>query len=168
MISLVLGGEKSGKSDLAWELFRQAPGEGVVLAMGLARDASFRRQILDHRLKRDPAVPVAEPGADLPEALGEAFAAGRNVLVDSLDFWLFTCMEEGLDRTGDLAASLAPFGGPDSPRVVLVSCEVGLGPVAATSLARRFARAMGALNQRAASLAGDVRLVVAGLPITLK
>jgi len=172
MIRLVLGGEKSGKSDLAYGLFLDAPGPGVVMAMGCARDAAFRRQILEHRLRRDPAIPVLEPGMELAAALDQARAAGLNVLVDSLDFWLFACMESGsesLDGLFDeLAASLAPFGAGDRPACVLVSCEVGLGPIASSSLARTFARAQGALNQRLAVLASDVRLVVAGLPVMLK
>jgi adenosylcobinamide kinase/adenosylcobinamide-phosphate guanylyltransferase len=168
VIRLVLGGEKSGKSDLAWELFRQGGDPGVVLAMGLARDMAFRRQILDHRLRRDPSVPLMEPGIELPRALGEAAAGGLHTLVDSLDFWLFSCMEAGRDLSGDLEESLEAFAAPDGPHCVLVSCEVGLGPMAATSLARRFARGLGALNQRLAARALDVRLVVAGLPVILK
>lgn len=168
MIRLVLGGEKSGKSGHAWELFGTAAGPGVVMAMGQARDAAFRRQILEHRLERGPATPVREPGLDLPGALDQALSEGLNVLVDSLDFWLFACMEAGLDRSEELAESLAGFAAPHAPDAVLVSCEVGLGPIAATSLVRRFARAQGALNQRLAALASDARLVVAGIPITLK
>lgn len=168
MIRLVLGGEKSGKSDLAYGMFLDAPGDGVILAMGQARDPAFRRQILDHRLRRDPAVPLVEPGLELAAALDGALARGANVLVDSLDFWVFACMEDGRDRADELAASLAGFAAPGAPQCVLVSCEVGLGPIAPTSLARRFARSLGALNQRLALLASDARLVVAGLPITLK
>jgi len=168
MMRLILGGEKSGKSGHAWELFLNASGPGVVMAMGRARDAAFRRQILEHRMERGPSTPVREPGLDLPDALAEALAEGRNVLVDSLDFWLFACMEADLNRSEDLAGSLAGFAPANAPDAILVSCEVGLGPIAPTSLARRFARSQGALNQRLAALASDARLVVAGIPITLK
>lgn len=168
MIRLVLGGEKSGKSDMAYDLFREAPGPGLILAMGLARDMAFRRQILDHRLRRDPAIPVAEPGLELPAALEGALREGRNALVDSLDFWVFACLEDGRDRTGELLHALAGFEAPGGPECVLVSCEVGLGPVAPTTLVRRFARAQGALNQALAAMASSVRLAVAGLSVTLK
>lgn len=168
MIRLVLGGEKSGKSDMAYGLFREAPGPGLILAMGLARDMAFRRQILDHRLRRDPAIPVVEPGLMLADALEGALREGRNALVDSLDFWVFACLEDGRDRTGELLHALAGFEAPGGPECVLVSCEVGLGPVASTSLVRRFARAQGALNQALAAMASSVRLAVAGLSVTLK
>ncbi|WP_243311837.1 bifunctional adenosylcobinamide kinase/adenosylcobinamide-phosphate guanylyltransferase [Fundidesulfovibrio agrisoli] len=168
MIRLVLGGEKSGKSDMAYGLFQEAPGPGVILAMGRARDEGFRRQILAHRQARDPALPVLEPGLELGAALQEASAKGLKVLVDSLDFWVFACLEDGRDRSEELARALEAFRGADAPHCLLVSCEVGLGPVAATSLVRRFARAQGALNQRLAALADEVRLSVAGLPLRLK
>jgi len=168
MIRLVLGGEKSGKSDLAYGLFQDAPGSGVIMAMGMARDAGFRRQILEHRLRRDPAVPVKEPGLELARAIAEARAKGLNVLVDSLDFWVFSCMEQEENHTEELVESLVGFTAPGSPECVLVSCEVGLGPIAPSALVRSFARVQGALNQRLASLAGDVRLVIAGLSISLK
>lgn len=168
MIRLVLGGEKSGKSDMAYGLFRDAPGPGLILAMGLARDMAFRRQILDHRLRRDPAIPVVEPGLELAAALEGALREGRNVLVDSLDFWVFACLEDGRERTGELLQALAGFEAPAGPECVLVSCEVGLGPVASTSLVRRFARAQGALNQALAGMASSVKLAVAGLSVTLK
>ena len=166
MIRLILGGEKSGKSAVAYGLFRQAPGPGVVLAMGRARDPAFRAQILAHRLERDPLTPVREPGLELPQALEEAARQGRNVLVDSLDFWLFACMEAGQNLSDALVESLGAFG--QGPQCVLVSCEVGLGPIAPTAQVRRFARAQGALNQALAAVAGDVRLVVAGVSLHLK
>ena len=174
MIRLVLGGEKSGKSDLAYGLFLQAfgrgpgPGAGMVLAMGLARDAGFRTQILNHRQRRDPAVPLAEPGLELAQALGSARSQAVPVLVDSLDFWVFSCLEAGQDRTGQLLQSLLDWSGPGAPDCVLVSCEVGLGPLAATALTRRFVRLMGDLNQRLAETADEVRLAVAGLSLMLK
>jgi adenosylcobinamide kinase/adenosylcobinamide-phosphate guanylyltransferase len=168
MIRLVLGGEKSGKSDLAYGLFLHAPGAGMVMAMGQARDASFRRQILEHRLRRDPSVPLVEPGTDLAGALARAHASGSNVLVDSLDFWAFQTLSDSGVQADLLLQSLAAFEAPASPECILVSCEVGLGPIAPSSLARRFARELGALNQRLAALASDVRMVVAGLPIRLK
>jgi len=167
MIRLVLGGEKSGKSRHAYDLFRETPGPHVVMAMGRARDQAFRRQILEHRLARDPAVAVVEPGLDLASRLSEARTGGCNALVDSLDFWLFACMEAKTSRADELLEELARWAEP-LPECVLVSCEIGLGPVAADVQTRRFVRELGGLNQRLAALAQDVRLVAAGLPIRLK
>ncbi|GAB6038587.1 bifunctional adenosylcobinamide kinase/adenosylcobinamide-phosphate guanylyltransferase [Fundidesulfovibrio butyratiphilus] len=168
MIRLILGGEKSGKSNLAYARFASLSGPRRVLAMGLAQDQAFRRQILEHRLARDPRLPVEEPGLALPESLARAAGTATAVLVDSLDFWVFACMEAGQDRARDLCRGLEGFRGPEAPACFLVSCEVGLGPLAATALSRRFVRTLGAVNQHVAALADEVALAVAGLELNLK
>lgn len=168
MIRLILGGERSGKSDLAYGLLLGAGKPGTILAMGTAKDEAFRRQILEHRRRRSPDIPLVEPGLELPAALDALRPGGGPVLVDSLDFWAFACQEAECDLADDLLGSLAAWRGPQAPDCILVSCEVGLGPLAGTALVRRFVRALGGLNQRLASRADEVRLVVAGIGLMLK
>lgn len=164
MITLVLGGNKSGKSGFALELFSRARGPGVLLATGRARDAAFAEQIAAHRMERGPDIPVLETGADLPSRLMEGRRGYGKILVDSLDFWLFSCVEAGRNPR-ELVEVLEDWEGPD---VFFVSCEIGLGPVAADTATRAFVRELGALNQEVARLADEVHLVAAGLPVTLK
>ena len=52
--------------------------------------------------------------------------------------------------------------------IVLVSNEVGSGVVPAYELGRRFRDLVGEINQRVASVADTVLLMVAGLPFPLK
>ena len=51
---------------------------------------------------------------------------------------------------------------------IAVANEVGLGIVPETPLGRAFRDRAGALNQRLAAKAGNVVLMVAGLPMTVK
>lgn len=164
MITLILGGNKSGKSAFALRLFEQAKGVGVFLATGRARDAAFAEQIARHRMERDPSIPVLETGPDLPSALMEGRRGYGKILVDSLDFWLFSCLDAGRNPQ-ELIEVLEDWKGPD---VFFVSCEIGLGPIAADSATRAFVRQLGALNQEVARIADEVHLVAAGLPVTLK
>ena len=168
MIRMVLGGERSGKSDTAWNLFSQAKPLGTVLAMGQARDQDFRDQILRHRQRRGPEATVIEPGLELPLALKNLRGQDVPALVDSLDFWLFACIESGRDLRAEFLDSLALWRGPKASELILVSGEVGLGPVAATAPVRLFVRRLGSLNQDVAGLADEVCLVVAGLSLKLK
>ncbi|HBE94518.1 MAG TPA: cobalamin biosynthesis protein [Desulfovibrio sp.] len=165
MITLVLGGNKSGKSAFALDLLAQGPGPSVLLATGRARDLHFRRQILAHRENRDPDIPVIEVGTDLPERMIRAKSEYASVLVDSLDFWLFACREEGLERVPDFLTALEAWNGGN---IVLVSCEIGLGPLPIGEEARAFVRELGGLNQNMAALAQVVYFTIAGLPLTLK
>ncbi|MBI5519818.1 MAG: bifunctional adenosylcobinamide kinase/adenosylcobinamide-phosphate guanylyltransferase [Desulfovibrio sp.] len=169
MITFVTGGNKSGKSDYALGLLESLPGPAVFMATGKAQDLAFREQISDHRVRRDPALPVVEAGRDLPHALGMAREEYKAVLVDSLDFWLYLCMREG--RADEFAAALLDTlktlkGG--GTHVILVSCEIGLSPLPASSETRAFLKKLGRLNQAVAALSDEAYLVVAGLPLALK
>jgi adenosylcobinamide kinase/adenosylcobinamide-phosphate guanylyltransferase len=68
------------------------------------------------------------------------------------------------DETARLLDVLARVGGP----VVMVSGEVGLGVIPSDRLSRRFADALGTVNQRVAAAVDRVVLVAAGLPLILK
>jgi len=167
VITFVIGGNKSGKSDYAMRLLETAPGPALFLATGKAKDLSFRSQIAAHRERRDPALPVVEVGWDLPRALLEAKKDYQTVLVDSLDFWLYVCSQECRERelTEALLEVLASFR---EKRIILVSCEIGFTPLPASGEARAFLKQLGRLNQAVAALADEAFLVVAGLAMTLK
>ncbi|MBI9111848.1 bifunctional adenosylcobinamide kinase/adenosylcobinamide-phosphate guanylyltransferase [Maridesulfovibrio ferrireducens] len=167
MITFILGGNKSGKSDYALEVFSKYSGTKCFIATGKARDMAFRKQIMDHRRERDPSIPVFETGTDLHQVLVRARKDYEHLLVDSLDFWLFSCSElvNGEQLIGEVVRLLSEWKGPD---LVLVSCEVGLGPLAMTREVREFVRGLGGLNRRIAAIADEAYLVAAGLPLTLK
>ena len=168
MIQLVLGGVRSGKSALGERLLAEGPAPRRVVVTGKALDVAFRERILAHKRARDPRLAVIEAGAEAMDVLAREAAHGGTVLLDSLDFWLFACHGDDADRSARLARGLAPYAAPDGPRLVVVSSETGLGPIAADPATRRFVDALGALNQAVAAAAHDVRLVAAGLSIQLK
>jgi len=167
MITLVLGGNKSGKSDFALDLLAREQGPALFIATGKARDLEFREQIRQHRLTRTPNLEVIEVDEGLPRTLGKAKLDFRAVIVDSLDYWLFACREAGCEE-----AMIREFSDVlddwNDTALILVSCEAGLGPLPGGSEIRAFIRSLGALNQRAARAADRVYLVAAGLPLTLK
>lgn len=166
MIHLILGGEKSGKSDCALSLARKGKGPVLFVATGKPVDTGFRKQILRHRVERGPEIPVREISVELPEVIEKSCPEYGCILVDSLDFWLYACQRVGHmeERTAALLDILGKAGKTD---VILVSCEIGLGPVAADAATRAFVRGLGGLNRKLASMADDVRLVVAGRSLSL-
>ncbi|SNR75624.1 adenosylcobinamide kinase /adenosylcobinamide-phosphate guanylyltransferase [Humidesulfovibrio mexicanus] len=168
MITFVIGGNKSGKSDHAMGLLERCPGPRLFLATGKARDMAFRSQIAAHRQRRDPALPVVEVGRDLPQALLEAKGQYKAVLVDSLDFWLFVCSQDGREDEPVRALLDLLSNWEDTTRLVLVSCEIGFSPLPASREARRFMKSLGRLNQAVAALSDEAFLVAAGLPLALK
>lgn len=167
MITLILGGNKSGKSDFALDLLAQSPQPGLFIATGKAKDMEFREQIRRHRETRTPDLEVVEVSTDLPQRLRQAKLSFPSVLVDSLDYWLFAIRESGCeeDKVKELLDVINNWEGSD---LILVSCEAGLGPLPGGSGVRAFIRSLGALNQGAARAADQAFLVAAGLPLTLK
>ena len=163
MITLVLGGTRSGKSEVAESLAAGAPGEPVTyVATGAGTDDDMAARIAAHRARRQASWTTVEAGADLPGALGALPAAGA-VVVDSLGTWVATCAQLAPDVDG-LCAALRSREGD----TVVVSDEVGLGVHASTEVGRRFADALGDLNRAVADIADRVLVVVAGRVLPLE
>lgn len=166
LLTLVLGGARSGKSRYAEWLIATYPQPWVYVATAQARDEEMAERIAAHKARRDAGWRTIEAPHDLADALAAA-PADAAVLVDCLTLWLSNLMEGAFDidaQTARLQEALAARAAPS----VLVSNEVGLGIVPDNALARRFRDAQGLLNQRLAAQAARVVMMVAGLPITVK
>ena len=166
MITLVLGGARSGKSAVAEGLASTlAGGDGAVtyVATAIARgDADFAARIRAHQDRRPASWSTVEAGADLVGALG-SLDDDAVVLVDSLGTWVGAQPELAVD-IDDLVATLRARMGP----LVLVSDEVGLGVHPSTAAGLRFRDTLGELNVAVAEIADDVLLVVAGRVLPLE
>jgi adenosylcobinamide kinase/adenosylcobinamide-phosphate guanylyltransferase len=172
MLTLVLGGARSGKSRYAQSL---CTGRDVVF-VATARDQGdpeWRARIARHREDRPPGWRTVEAPVDLAAALATVEAPAV-ALVDCLSLWVSNLMEARRASPareveahvlGALAGVLDATAGHD---VVLVSNEVGGATVPEHPVARRFRDLLGFANRAAARRAARVVLVVAGLPLVLK
>ena len=163
MITLVLGGTRSGKSELAERLAERASGDVTYIATADldADDADQAARVARHRQRRPRRWSTIEcaAAAELPAALT---ATGGVVLVDSLGAWVACHRGFDLDPTSLLAA----LGARTAPTIV-VSEEVGLSIHPASELGRRFVDVLGELNRQVADIADRVLLVVAGRAVEL-
>jgi adenosylcobinamide kinase/adenosylcobinamide-phosphate guanylyltransferase len=116
-----------------------------------------------HRDRRPAGWGTLEVG-DLDEVL-KAAEQWNAVLIDSLTLWVsareadhalteFECFLAGAEELA------VPF--------VLVSDEVGLGVVPESAVGRSFRDQLGLVNQRAAAVAEEVHLCVAGVDVRIK
>jgi len=166
VLTLVLGGARSGKSRYAEGLIASLPQPWIYIATAEARDDEMAARVAAHRARRETGWQTIEAPHELPEALNAAPAAAA-VLVDCLTLWLTNVMLGSFDvekMTAKLEDALRARGG----ETVLVSNEVGLGIVPESELGRRFRDAQGILNQRMAALSDRVVLMVAGLALNVK
>jgi adenosyl cobinamide kinase/adenosyl cobinamide phosphate guanylyltransferase len=162
LITLVLGGTRSGKSEVAESLVART--SAAVTYVATCRtpgsdDEDMAARIAAHRARRPAGWATVEAGNDLAGVLRGLTGP---VLVDSLGTWVAGF--EDLDpATEPLCAALRERDGD----TVVVSEEVGLGVHAPTEAGRRFADALGALNRAVAGIADRVLLVVAGRVLPL-
>ena len=166
LVTLVLGGARSGKSRYAEALIAKSPKPWVYVATAEARDDEMAQRIAAHKARRAEGWQTIEAPHDLPDALRSA-PADAAVLVDCLTLWLSNLMEGSFDIDAQIARLQEALKGRTGP-TVLVSNEVGLSIVPDNALARRFRDLQGVLNQRMAAIAPRVVMMVAGIPIAVK
>ena len=124
------------------------------------------QRVAKHRDRRDENWRLIEEPIDLPKALAETDGEGPR-LIDCLTIWLSNLMFSDHDwetEVNRLAQTLAKQSSP----VILVTNEVGGGIVPENAVARRFRDAAGLTNQRVATAADEVWLVVSGCPLKVK
>lgn len=166
MITLVLGGARSGKSLAAESLVARLPGPVTYLATATVAgdDADHRARVAAHRARRDPSWATIEVGRGLLDALE---SVEGSVLVDSLGTWVTACwasLPGGPDPDVEVLCSVLRARTGDT---VLVSEEVGLGVHPSSELGRRFRDVMGTVNAAVAEVADEAYLVVAGRLLAL-
>jgi adenosyl cobinamide kinase/adenosyl cobinamide phosphate guanylyltransferase len=160
VITLVLGGARSGKSEVAERIAARLAGTVTYLATLVpGDDADLAARIEAHRVRRPAGWRTVEAGAELPAVLR---SVPGPVLVDALGPWVAASPGMIVDA-GALCAALTGRAAD----TVVVSEEVGLGVHPATESGRRFRDALGTLNQSVAAVADEVLLVVAGRTLRL-
>lgn len=166
---LVLGGARSGKSRYALEQAAQSGGRVAFLATARALDGDMAARIARHRAERPPRWTTLEEPQDVVATCRRAATTHDLIVVDCATVWVANLMERGDDDAAVLAAAddLAALQRAHAVSLVIVSNEVGAGVHPPTELGRRFRDLLGFVNQRLASAADRVTLMVAGLPMTV-
>ena len=166
LVTLALGGARSGKSRFAERLVAASGLRPVYIATAKAGDAEMAARIAAHRARRGAEWTTVEEPLALAAALADV-GPGSAALVDCLTLWLANLMAAGRDVDAERRALAAALPAPGAS-VVLVSNEVGQGIVPDNALARRFRDAAGLLHQDVAAAADRVYFIAAGLPQRLK
>jgi adenosylcobinamide kinase/adenosylcobinamide-phosphate guanylyltransferase len=169
-VTLVLGGVRSGKSRFALDMASSAEHVTFVATARLSDD-EMRCKIERHRQERPAQWSTREEPLKLDEAIDESEGTSEWIIVDCLTLFAANLLEAHGENQDAIWASInalcLALKKTNRP-VVLVSNEVGSGIVPAYAAGRLFRDLLGEINQRVAALAGNVVLMVAGLPVWLK
>jgi adenosylcobinamide kinase / adenosylcobinamide-phosphate guanylyltransferase len=168
-VTLVLGGVRSGKSRFAQQLAMRAHSVAFI-ATAQCIDPEMEAKIARHQQERPATWHTIEEPLELHKVLTESSESYDLLLIDCLTLFAAHLLEaegkgENLERRID--AFFCAVAAVKSS-VLLVSNEVGSGVVPDYPSGRRYRDLLGEINQRAAALADNVLLMVAGLPLVLK
>ena len=169
MLTLLLGGARSGKSALA-ERLAAASGQPVsVIATARAEDADMRARITRHQADRPAVWSTIEEPISLISAI-ESVAPDVCVIVDCLTLWTSNLLLAGspIPEIEAASRSTAALAAARPGATIVVSNEVGLGIHPTSELGMVYRDLHGRCNRDWAGAADRAFLVVAGHVLRLE
>lgn len=166
---LLVGGARSGKSQLAVEVAASTARPVHVIATAVASDEEMGGRIAAHRRDRPRHWHTIEEPTELTAAV-TAVPDADCLLVDCLSLWVSNlmaadCDNEEVARRGERAACVAAArSGP----TIVVTNEVGQGLVPMHPVGRAYRDLLGRTNAAFARNADRACLVVAGQVLALE
>jgi adenosylcobinamide kinase/adenosylcobinamide-phosphate guanylyltransferase len=169
-VTLLLGGARSGKSDLAVRLASSWAGPVTFVATAeRTGDDDLTARVARHQAERPRDWPTVEAPRRLADAV-RAVDPEALVLVDCVTIWVSNLMFDGLHEDGANRVAdelLATLHARRSPSIIVTN-EVGMGVHPSSSLGREYRDVLGRVNRRLAEGATRVLFVVAGLVLPLR
>jgi adenosylcobinamide kinase / adenosylcobinamide-phosphate guanylyltransferase len=169
MVTLVLGGARSGKSRYA-QLEAARFSRVTFVATARRSDAEMRRKIAAHRRERPAGWKTVEVSAALDAVIRREGQKAEVLLIDCLTTYcggLLSRSRSESSRRGHVEALVDAIR--TTPALLfIVSNEIGSGVVPAFRSGRLFRDLLGEMNQAIARAADRVVLLVAGVPIAIK
>lgn len=166
-ITLITGGERSGKSRYAQTLALSLAPNPVYLATSRVWDEEFRQRVLRHQADRGPQWTNIEK----EKYLSRHDLTGRVVVIDCVTLWTTNFF---FDNKSDIDLSLKEIKEEfdklcaEEAYLIFVTNEIGMGGVSPDEIQRKFTDLQGWVNQYIASKANEVFLMVSGIPLKVK
>ena len=172
-ITLITGGQRSGKSLYAERLALSLSERPVYMATAHVWDEEFRQRVLKHQERRGAQWTNIEE----ERRLSRHDLTGRVVVIDCITLW---CTNFFFDRSKPdweqpsvdealeaVKREFDKFTAQDAT-FIFVTNEIGAGGVSPDAVQRRFTDLEGWMNQYVASKADEVVLMVSGIPVKIK
>ncbi|MEM7333442.1 MAG: bifunctional adenosylcobinamide kinase/adenosylcobinamide-phosphate guanylyltransferase [Chloroflexota bacterium] len=174
MLTLILGGARSGKSSHAETRAAELGDRVLYVATAQAFDDDMAARIKKHREERPRHWPTLEAPTNVGVQIAQFSEEVDVVLIDCLTLLtsnVFLANEDnGATETAVFkeVADLIEVYQASKTNWIIVSNEVGMGIVPAYDLGRQYRDLLGKVNQKLAQKADKVIFMVAGLPMQVK
>lgn len=175
--TLLTGGARSGKSQLAQELASKAGGQVLFVATAEAGDDEMARRIMLHRKLRPKDWRTLEAtthiGSEITKNIGDA----ATVVVDCITLLVSNVLQDFTESSDPALVERAVTDEINEllnciqrakADFIIVTNEVGLGIVPGDRVSRLYRDLLGKANQLLAENVDEVYFMVAGLPLRVK
>lgn len=166
-ITLITGGQRSGKSNYAQKMALALSPHPVYIATSRVWDEEHRQRINKHKADRGSQWTSIEEEKELSKHNIE----GKVILIDCVTLWatnFFFDMQSETEVILDALKSEFDRFTTQDATYIFVTNEIGMGEMSQNDVQRRFADLQGWLNQYIAEKADDVYLMVSGIPVKIK
>ena len=166
----ITGGCKSGKSKFAVELAKKTGGKVLFIATCIPKDKEMKERVRIHKLNRPKNWDTVEEEKDLVSLIKNVKGKYKCILIDCLTILISNLLlnKKNKKYIEKEMEELARISRETNSRVIVISNEVGSGIVPGNKIAREFRDIAGIVNQKLASFADEVYLVVSGIPVKIK
>jgi len=167
----ITGGARSGKSHFAQKLAEGIKGRKVFLATAQALDEDMKSRIEKHKEERSSEWDTIEEAYNLNSAIKSCKGRYEVIVIDCLTMWISNLLTQNRFNQSDILREVKDLlinCNLTQGTIIIVSNEVGLGIVPANSLSRLFRDIVGRVHQEIASIADEVYLIIAGIPMKIK
>lgn len=162
MITLILGGARSGKSSFAQKL---AEGRKVLfVATAEALDDEMKARIEEHRRSRPSTWRTLEATARLGKKIAENAGDAEVIIIDCITMLVSNALRDAEKEVDELIDCMNKVNAD----FIVISNEVGLGIVPENKLSREYRDTLGLVNQRLTECADEVFFMIAGIPVKIK
>ncbi len=166
-ITLITGGQRSGKSSFAEKLALSLSSNPVYIATSRIWDAGYHERIKRHQADRgDEWMNIEEE-----KTLSRHDVSGQVVLIDCVTLWTTNYF---FDSDGDVPGTLENVKQEfnqftqQNAHFIFVTNEIGLGGTPENDLQRKFTDLLGWINQYIAGRSDEVYFTVSGIPMKIK
>jgi adenosylcobinamide kinase / adenosylcobinamide-phosphate guanylyltransferase len=168
-ITLITGGARSGKSSHALALAKDYRKKAFI-ATASAFDDEMSKRIERHRKDRDDSFFLIEEPLDLSKAIADIPQSSEIAIIDCLTVWVCNLLinpDSKRSPESPIAGLLERLKNPPC-NILIVTNEVGMGIIPDNEISREYRDALGSLNQKIASIAHQVVLMISGIPVLIK
>lgn len=149
----------------------------LFIATAEAGDEEMRQRIEQHKQGRPASWDTLEATINISSQISQKMGRAQVVIVDCITLLLNNIFGQYGDQTDasliekkvkDEIDGLIKCISQSDATFIIVTNEVGLGLVPTNAIGRLYRDLLGKVNQRLAEVAGEVYLMVAGLPVGIK